>query len=52
MNLGPTELLLILGIVVLVFGIRKLPQLGRDLGAGIREFKKAGKEIVGEDKDE
>ena len=38
-NLGTTELLIILGIVVLVFGVGKLPQLGRGLGQSIREFR-------------
>lgn len=40
-SLGPMELLIILGIVVLLFGAGKLSGLGRDLGQGIREFKKA-----------
>lgn len=39
--IGPTELILILVIVVLLFGAGKLATLGRDLGQGIREFKKA-----------
>ncbi|MCB9520894.1 MAG: twin-arginine translocase TatA/TatE family subunit [Myxococcales bacterium] len=38
--LGNTELLLILAIVVIVFGVGKLPQVGRQLGEGIRNFKK------------
>jgi sec-independent protein translocase protein TatA len=36
---GPLELLLLLAIVLLLFGARRLPSLGRDLGAGMREFK-------------
>ena len=40
-NLGPMELLLILLIVLVVFGAGKLPQLGRGLGEGIRNFKQA-----------
>lgn len=39
-TLGVTELLVILLIVVLIFGASKLPQLGRGLGEGIRNFKK------------
>lgn len=39
--IGPTELILILVIVVLLFGAGKLTSLGRDFGQGIREFKKA-----------
>ncbi len=39
MRFGPTEILLILGLVLFFFGGRKLPQLARGLGAGIRNFK-------------
>jgi sec-independent protein translocase protein TatA len=44
--IGPQELLLILLIVVIIFGARKLPDLGKSLGEGIRNFKKSisGKE--------
>ena len=38
-NLGLPELLVILVIVVLLFGVGKLPQLGKGLGEGIRNFK-------------
>jgi sec-independent protein translocase protein TatA len=51
-SIGPTELLLILLIVIIIFGARKLPDLGKSLGEGIKNFKKsvnAGKE---EDKDD
>jgi sec-independent protein translocase protein TatA len=41
MPFGPWELALILGIVVIVFGVGKLPEVGGALGKGIREFKKA-----------
>jgi sec-independent protein translocase protein TatA len=37
--LGPLELLIIAFIVLLFFGARRLPQLGRSLGTGMREFK-------------
>ncbi len=40
-NLGFSELLIILFIVILLFGAKKLPDLARGLGQGIREFKKA-----------
>ena len=46
-NLGVTELVIILLIVVVVFGASRLPQLGKGLGEGIRNFKssvKAGEE--------
>jgi sec-independent protein translocase protein TatA len=39
MPLGPLELLIITFIVLLFFGARRLPQLGRSLGTGMREFK-------------
>jgi sec-independent protein translocase protein TatA len=35
------EILLILGIVILLFGAKKIPELAKGLGQGIREFKKA-----------
>jgi sec-independent protein translocase protein TatA len=40
-NLGIPELILILAIVVLLFGVGKLPQLGKGIGEGIRNFKQA-----------
>jgi sec-independent protein translocase protein TatA len=43
-GLGATELLILLGIAVLLFGAAKLPQLGSGIGQGIRNFKKALKE--------
>lgn len=44
--IGPTELLLILLIVVIIFGARRLPELGKSLGEGIKNFRKSmtGKE--------
>lgn len=39
MNLGPTELIIILVIVVLLFGVGRLSQIGGELGKGIREFR-------------
>ena len=41
MNLGPLELGLILVIVLLIFGVGKLPEVFRSLGQGIREFREA-----------
>ena len=38
-NLGPMELFIIFLIVVVLFGARRLPQIGRGLGEGIRNFK-------------
>ena len=49
--IGPTELLLILLIVIIIFGARKLPDLGKSLGEGIKNFKKSMHTKEGEDKD-
>ncbi len=43
-NLGIPELLILLFIVVLLFGVGKLPQLGKGIGEGIRNFKQAIKD--------
>src|SRR4051812_4056551 len=50
MNLGWTEILLIGGIALLLFGPSKLPNLGRSLGESIRGFKKALTEDPQEEK--
>jgi sec-independent protein translocase protein TatA len=46
--IGTTELIIILVIVVLIFGVNKIPQLGKGLGEGIRNFKSSIKEISAE----
>ena len=46
--LGPTELIIIFAIILLLFGSKKLPELARGLGRGIREFKDATNEITDE----
>jgi len=43
-SLGIPELLIILAILVLVFGASRLPEIGRGIGRGIRNFKEATKE--------
>jgi sec-independent protein translocase protein TatA len=43
-NLGPTELIIILFIVLILFGAGKLPEIGGALGKGLRNFRKATKE--------
>ena len=45
-NLGPTELIIILVIVILIFGVGKIPEIGGALGKGVKEFKNASKEIA------
>ncbi|MDP8224264.1 MAG: twin-arginine translocase TatA/TatE family subunit [Candidatus Lernaella stagnicola] len=45
-GLGPWELIIILVIVLIIFGVGKLPEVGRGLGKGIREFKEATKDGI------
>ncbi len=47
MRLGPTELLIILAVILVLFGGRKLPELAKGLGQGLREFKTAMREEGG-----
>ncbi len=49
LGLGPGELLLLLLVLLVLFGAGKLPQIGRSLGAGMRNFKKGLKEGDEED---
>lgn len=46
---GPMELIIILVVVLIVFGPKRLPDLGRSLGRGMREFKDS---VTGKDNDE
>ena len=48
MSLGPLEIVIIILVVILIFGGKKIPELARGLGQGIREFKKTTKEIKDE----
>jgi sec-independent protein translocase protein TatA len=50
-TLGLPELLIILAIVVLIFGVNKLPRLGKGLGEGIRNFKDSVKSGNNDDND-
>ena len=45
-NLGLTEMLLIGILLLIFFGPQKLPELGKSLGKGIQEFRKASREIT------
>jgi sec-independent protein translocase protein TatA len=51
-SIGPLELLIVLGIVLIIFGPKRLPSLGRQLGAGMREFKDSISRKGGDDDDE
>jgi TatA/E family protein of Tat protein translocase len=44
-NIGTTELILILLVVLVFFGSKKIPELAQGIGKGIREFKKATREV-------
>ncbi len=46
--LGGWEIVLILAVVLILFGAKKLPELAKGLGTGIREFKKATREVTDE----
>lgn len=48
MPLGPTELIIILVILLLLFGAKRIPELGKSLGGGMREFKDS---VTGKDDD-
>jgi sec-independent protein translocase protein TatA len=52
MNLGPTELIIVLLIVLLIFGGTKLPKLARSMGQASKEFKKGLSEGAADDDDE
>jgi len=45
---GPTELIVILLLVLVLFGAKRIPEIAQGLGKGIREFKKSMREIQGE----
>jgi sec-independent protein translocase protein TatA len=48
-NIGPLEIAIVLVIVLIIFGPKRLPELGRSMGRGIREFRGS---ISGDHKDE
>jgi len=48
MGIGPWEILVILFVIILIFGGKKLPELARGLGLGLKEFKKATRDIKDE----
>ncbi|HOM73334.1 MAG TPA: TatA/E family twin arginine-targeting protein translocase [Armatimonadota bacterium] len=45
-NIGYHEMLLVLVIALIVFGPKKLPEIGRSLGKGLRELKRASNELM------
>jgi sec-independent protein translocase protein TatA len=48
-SIGPTELIIVLVIVLLIFGPKRLPGLGKQLGSGMREFRDS---VTGKSKDD
>jgi sec-independent protein translocase protein TatA len=48
-NIGPMELIVVLAIALIVLGPKKLPEVGRSLGKGLREFKDS---VRGDDRDD
>jgi sec-independent protein translocase protein TatA len=48
-NIGPLEIIVVLIVALIVFGPKRLPELGNSLGKGIREFKDS---VTGENKDD
>ncbi|MDO8588735.1 MAG: twin-arginine translocase TatA/TatE family subunit [Armatimonadota bacterium] len=51
-GLGPTEIGIIAGIIVLLFGAKKVPELCRSLGQGVKEFKHASKNLLEDEEEE
>ena len=50
-GLGTTELLVIGGIIVLIFGAKRLPEIGKGMGSAIKEFRNVKREISPEDRE-
>jgi len=48
-NIGPLEIILVLLVALIIFGPKRLPDLGRSLGRGMREFKDS---VTGKDNDD
>jgi sec-independent protein translocase protein TatA len=47
-NIGPWEIIILVVVLLLVFGSRRLPEIGRSVGKGMREFKQS---VTGNDED-
>ena len=48
-NVGPWEIILLLLLALLLFGAKRLPEIGRSMGRGLREFKES---VTGKDRDD
>ncbi len=51
-NIGPMEIIVVLVIALIVLGPKKLPEMGRSLGKGLREFKDSVGGLTGDDDDD
>ena len=47
-NIGPTEIIVILLLALIVFGPKRLPEIGRTVGKGLREFRQATQDVKDE----
>jgi sec-independent protein translocase protein TatA len=47
-NLGPVEMIFVMVVLLLLFGAKRLPELGSGLGKGIREFKRSMRDMTEE----
>lgn len=50
--LGPPEIIIIVIVVIILFGGRKIPELMKGIGQGMKEFKKATKDISADEKED
>ena len=46
MSLGPWEIVLVVLVIIILFGGKKIPELARGLGKGLQEFRKTTKELT------
>jgi len=51
-GLGPTELIIIAVIILILFGAKRIPEIGKGIGGAVREFKNIKKEIKSNPKEE
>jgi sec-independent protein translocase protein TatA len=47
-NIGPQEMFILFLIIILLFGAKRIPEIGRSIGKGIQEFKKGMREVEAE----
>jgi sec-independent protein translocase protein TatA len=47
-NIGPQEMFILFLIIILLFGAKRIPEIGRSIGRGIQEFKKGIREVESE----